>query len=44
MLIGGITAVVNGIALPLFSLVFGEMTDSFSPTTTADETVDNAGQ
>lgn len=31
MIVGGIAAMINGIALPMFSLIFGEMTDSFKP-------------
>lgn len=40
MIIGLIAAFGNGISMPLFALIFGEMIDSFKPTSTADEVVD----
>lgn len=43
MVCGGIASCVNGIALPMFALIFGNMTDSFSPTSTGDEIVSAAG-
>ncbi|EDK31467.1 multidrug resistance protein-like transporter family ABC domain protein (macronuclear) [Tetrahymena thermophila SB210] len=43
MTVGAIAAIANGIALPLFALIFGQMTDSFGPTSTGDQIVDAAG-
>ena len=37
--VGIIASAGNGILMPLFSLVFGEMTDSFSPKSTPDTVV-----
>lgn len=31
MIVGAAAAIINGIAFPLFALVFGEMADSFGP-------------
>lgn len=39
MTIGFVAAVVNGCCLPAFALIFGEMVDSFKPTTTPDDVV-----
>jgi hypothetical protein len=36
MTLGGLSAMANGVALPMFSLIFGRMTDSFNPTSTGD--------
>ncbi len=36
MFIGGVAAFCNGSAFPLFSLLFGNMTDSFAPDATND--------
>lgn len=44
MTFGALAAVVNGIALPLFALIFGEMTDSFGPASTGDQIVESAGE
>ena len=41
--VGIIASAGNGILMPLFSLVFGEMTDSFSPKSTPDTVVQSAG-
>lgn len=43
MILGSAAAIINGIALPMFALIFGQMTDSFSPTSTGDDIVDAAG-
>lgn len=40
MALGCLAAFVNGAAMPLFSLIFGNMTDAFGPNGTADEVVD----
>lgn len=40
--IGSLAAFVNGAALPLFSLIFGEMIDSFNSEYSKDKVVDNA--
>lgn len=42
MIIGGIASMINGLAVPMFALIFGQMADSFSPTSTGDEIVDSA--
>jgi len=39
MIIGALAGIANGLSLPLFSLIFGEMTDSFSPDKSADSVV-----
>ncbi len=36
MILGGISAVITGALLPCISLAFGEMTNSFNPSNTAD--------
>lgn len=43
MFIGGLAAFLNGSAFPLFSLIFGNMTDSFGPNATADDVLHQAG-
>ncbi len=40
MAIGLIAAAANGTALPLFALIFGQMTSSFSPTASGSAVVD----
>lgn len=40
MALGGFAAFVNGSAMPLFSVIFGEMSDSFGPNATKDEIVE----
>jgi len=42
MFIGFIVALLNGVLMPGFSLIFGEMVDSFGETQTPDEVVDDA--
>jgi ATP-binding cassette, subfamily B (MDR/TAP), member 1 len=34
----------NGIAMPMFALIFGNMTDSFSPSKSSDDIVSAAGE
>jgi len=41
--LGGLSAMANGVALPMFALIFGRMTDSFNPSSTGDQVVDAAG-
>jgi len=36
MFIGAVAATINGFAFPMFAFIFGEMTDAFSPQSTAD--------
>lgn len=43
MIIGAIAGIANGLSQPLFSLIFGEMTDSFSPDNSPDDVVYKAG-
>ena len=43
MIIGCIASIANGLTLPMFSLIFGNMTDAFSPTSTGDDIVNSAG-
>lgn len=43
MSIGLVASMVNGIALPMFALIFGQMADSFSPTSSGDDVVSAAG-
>lgn len=40
--IGVIAAICNGCIMPSFSLIFGNMIDSFGAEKTADDTVDSA--
>jgi hypothetical protein len=42
MTIGLIAAAANGAALPLFALIFGQMTSSFSPNTDSTTIVNMA--
>lgn len=42
--IGTIAAMANGIAMPMFALIFGNMTDSFSPDKSAEDVVSKAGE
>ena len=42
MILGAIASAATGIALPIFSLIFGQMIDSFKPTATPDEIVEMA--
>ena len=42
MCIGSLAAFANGAAMPLFSLIFGEMTDSFAPNASADIVLEKA--
>ena len=42
MVFGSIFAAANGIAMPMFAFIFGEMTDAFSPNATSQSVVDNA--
>lgn len=43
MALGLFAALANGAALPMFSLIFGNMTDAFKPDTTPDEVISTAG-
>ena len=43
MVLGCFAAFANGAAFPLFSLIFGEMTDSFGPDSTDDDVIASAG-
>lgn len=43
MVLGGIAAVANGIALPSFALIFGYMIDSFNLNYDGDKIVSAAG-
>ncbi|KAL4426347.1 hypothetical protein ABPG74_006285 [Tetrahymena malaccensis] len=43
MIIGSIAALLNGLSYPSFSLIFGQMIDSFGPTSTGDDLVKAAG-
>ena len=43
MIIGSLGGIVNGAAMPLFSLLFGDAANSFAPPNTADQIVDAAG-
>lgn len=43
MITGSIAAIINGLAYPSFSLIFGQMTDSFGPTVSGDDLVESAG-
>jgi ATP-binding cassette subfamily B (MDR/TAP) protein 1 len=36
MFLGGLAAAGNGLTFPLFSLIFGNMADSFGPNATDD--------
>lgn len=38
--VGGIAAVGNGLTMPLFSLIFGELLDSFNPAEESDSIMD----
>lgn len=40
--LGLVASTANGFSFPIFGLVFGEMTDAFSPNATPDTVVDNA--
>ena len=42
MIFGSLSAVINGFSLPMFSFIFGEMSDSFGPNSTKDDVVDQA--
>lgn len=42
MCLGGLTSAASGVAMPLFSLIFGEMIDSFKPTATLDDVLAGA--
>jgi len=45
MVIGAFMAMATGMTMPLFSYIFGEMTDSFKPKNgviDSDDVVDNA--
>ncbi|KAL4464298.1 hypothetical protein ABPG72_011343 [Tetrahymena utriculariae] len=44
MVIGSIASMANGVAFPMFALIFGQMTDSFGPNSTGDDLVDAAGK
>lgn len=44
MTIGMICCLANGLCMPMFSYVFGEMTDSFSPTSTKQDVLDQASK
>ena len=37
MVVGALAATINGFAFPMFSFIFGEMTDSFGPDKTKDD-------
>ena len=39
MIIGGLAALINGLAIPLATLIFGEIADAFDPKATPDEVV-----
>ncbi|EGR27069.1 hypothetical protein IMG5_202500 [Ichthyophthirius multifiliis] len=43
IIIGCIASAANGILMPLFSIIFGEMTDSFSPNSSPNQVVKSAG-
>ncbi len=43
MALGLFAAFANGAALPMFSLIFGNMTDAFKPDSTPDEVISTAG-
>lgn len=43
MAIGLAAAAINGLTQPMFSYVFGNMTDSFGPASTPDEVVRQSG-
>lgn len=42
--IGLIASAGNGIIMPFFALIFGEMTDAFSPLSNADDVIRSAGK
>ncbi|EAS02072.1 multidrug resistance protein-like transporter family ABC domain protein (macronuclear) [Tetrahymena thermophila SB210] len=42
MVIGALAAMANGVAFPLFALIFGEMADSFGPQLTGQQVFENA--
>ena len=43
MIIGTIASTANGVALPLFAIIFGDITNSFSPLKTPDQVIDEVG-
>jgi ATP-binding cassette subfamily B (MDR/TAP) protein 1 len=43
MALGALVAFINGAAMPMFSLIFGEMTDAFGPNSTPDDLLYMAG-
>lgn len=42
--IGIIASAGNGVIMPFFALIFGEMTDAFSPLSTPDDVIKSAGK
>jgi len=44
IILGSIASLVNGAAMPLFSLLFGEVADGFGPQNPGDQVVDTAGK
>lgn len=44
MIIGTISAIGNGVCLPMLSILFGELTDAFGRNQSNDETVDKVSK
>ncbi len=44
MIIGFVAAVANGVTLPFFALIFGEMTDAFKPGASNETVIKAAGE
>lgn len=42
MTIGFLAACANGLSLPFFSLIFGDLIDAFGPEYSVDDMVDNS--
>ena len=43
MTLGGLASFINGLSLPIHSVLFGEMSNSFSPNYSKDKIVETAG-
>ena len=43
MTLGTIFAVINGVAIPIFALLFGDAADTFSPFNSPDKVIDEVG-
>jgi len=44
MIIGSIFAIANGMSMPMFAYIFGNMTDAFKPNATADDVLKSASE